>query len=324
MKASSLALYLLIRPLPLAALRALCWLVAELALLLAPKHKRLETLRTNLAWCFPHWPAKARRRLCRRALVQNGYLIADSLWVMVRGQPQIERRLQPLGPGLAELKAALLQNRKAGKADRLEPAPMAFFAHSCTTEIAPRWLASRASKLCVPYTANPRHSGPLEKLRRALYRKLAPAMTVCAVNRAGLRQLLTGLKAGAVLATAQDHVPKAKTAAHWVNFFGRKLCSPAMLPSLALRFGSACFPIATVRRFGRWQLWVEKPLKPSPKMGAKAFAQMLATCLERSIMRAPEQHTWTYRHFVKSGEPDLYDFPKERLQKAAVEAQRSF
>ena len=271
-------------PLSLDALRRLGALAGEVAL--RRNSRAARTTRTNIDIAFPAESAAWRRRLVRASVRQTAMTAfeAAALWTW------------PL-PRLL----ALLRDVRGEEALRTR-------------------AAGRGALLLAPHFGNWEFLGyylnTVEPLTPLYERPRSPAVNAALVaararlgsrpaadSVAGLRQLVTGLQRGGLVAIMPDQVPRTGVRA---PFFGQTTQTMALVSKLLRRSAADVFVSVAARAPGGFAVRIETVDAAIADPDPVKSATVMNAAVEAVVRRDPAQYQWEYKRFRFPGEPNVY------------------
>jgi KDO2-lipid IV(A) lauroyltransferase len=270
-----------VRLLPMPAVRALGHAIGEVAYVLDAPRRRIAL--ENLAHAFPGRPARERRQLTRATFAHFGGLLFELLkfaaWPRERMLAAVETE------GEDRVRQALQEGRGV----------FFFTGHFGYWEIhavAHALCVETISVLARPLD-NPHLDAMLEEIRTTTGNTVVP-------RRGAVRRILRDLAAGRGIAILIDqHLHEAD--AVYVRFFQRPAATTSALAALALRAGAPVIPVfALPLPRGRYRLIYEHPVEPplaDTPDAIREFTQRCTDVLEMYVRRDPELWMWMHRRW---------------------------
>lgn len=264
--------------------------------LFATARWRRRVAQTNVALCFPEFPAPQQAALVRNCFKYAGMSLPETAlcwW----GTP---RQLAPLCriEGLEHLHAALARGRGV----------ILLSAHMTCLEIAGRLLALQ-QPFHVMYK---RHRN---KLFEAVMRGARERQFERAVSHHDVRGMLQSLKENKAIwyAPDQDFGRKHSVFAPFMGMDAATLTAPARLAKIS---GAAVVPFFPQRLDnGRgYRLVIHPAIDQFPSNDEVRDAARINTLIGQHVRRVPEQYLWMHRRFKTRphGEPPPYPKRKRR------------
>jgi len=284
-----LLLWLIIR-LPFSWVMGLGRLVGWLGFHLARKRRHIAEI--NLQHCFPEWDEVKRQQVLRehfKALGMGLFEIPMGWWTP-------SRQLQGLAhiEGLENLEQALQRGKGV----------ILLSAHFTSLELGGRLLS-----LYAPFHAMYRsHDNPVvEKIMAGGRTKRLKK----AIPRDDVRGMIRSLKGNHAVWYAPDQNTQ-RTAAVFVNFFGKVASTNSATARLSRLTGAAVVPYYVVRCDDGpgYKVILEPALTDFPTGNLEADAQRINDIIEGWVRKYPEQYLWIHRRFrtrPTRGDPTPYD-----------------
>jgi Kdo2-lipid IVA lauroyltransferase/acyltransferase len=252
--------------------------------------RRNNTVRINLALCFPEKSEAEREALLRRHYECLGIALMETAmsWWMP------DRRLAPLAhiEGLEHLEQALEQGKGA----------ILMGAHFTNLEIGARLLNMR-----VPFYVVYRHLD--NPLLNEVMRRSREAHVKKAIHRSDIRSMLRSIRQGKAVWYAADQNYSGRNFV-FAPFFGIPAATNSATARLARTSGAPVIPFFQIRLPGGagYRLIVQPPLEDFPSGDIEADTLRINEVIEAQVRMAPEQYLWVHRRFKTRppGEPDLY------------------
>ena len=122
--------------------------------------------------------------------------------------------------------------------------------------------------------------------------------SVFETNFTGVKELFSALKRGKAVAMAADQVP-AKNMGVYENFFGRKVYTTNLIPSLHSKTKAPIVSVAIHSDNFTNQLYIRYGSKSTYKEKSQYNAKAMNKEIERIININPEDYNWEYKRFKK-------------------------
>jgi len=272
---------LLVKLLPMGAVRSLGRGIGKVAYLLDAPHRRIAL--ENLATAFPGRPTSERRALARSMFAHFGALLFELLKFGTLSREQMLAAVESEGED--RVRQALGQGRGV----------LFFTGHFGYWEIHALVYALRVepiSLLARPLD-NPLLDTMLEQIRTSTGNRVIQ-------RRGAVRRILRDLAAGRSIAILIDqHLHESD--AVYVGFFQRPAATTSALAALALRTGAPVIPVfALPLPHGRYRLIYEHPVEPPRADTPDAVHELTQRCtdvLEMYVRRHPELWLWMHRRW---------------------------
>lgn len=248
----------------------------------------------NIDLCFPDQTNRYRDQLLKHSLVELGKWFFELgpmwSWPMQRLNKMITRR-----EGLEEVHACLASGQGV-----LIATP-----HLGNWELS-GLIGSELFPFTVMYKP-PRIPGLESWVKQA--RARAGAKLV-GIDRSGLKQLISALRAGEAIGLLPDQEPGGETSAVFAPFFGVDAMTMTLFQKLVRKTNAAVF-FAILQRLPMGRGYHLRLKRADHSIGDKdevSAATALNKELEAAIMDCPEQYLWAYRRFKQrpEGEPPIY------------------
>ena len=117
-------------------------------------------------------------------------------------------------------------------------------------------------------------------------------------NFTGVKELFSALKRGEAVAMAADQVP-AKNMGVFENFFGRKVYTTNLIPSLHSKTKAPIVSVAIHSDSLTNQLYIRYGSKITYKENSQYNAKTMNKEIENIINNNPEDYNWEYKRFKK-------------------------
>ena len=117
-------------------------------------------------------------------------------------------------------------------------------------------------------------------------------------NFTGVKELFSALKRGEAVAMAADQVP-AKNMGVYENFFGRKVYTTNLIPSLHSKTKAPIVSVAIHSDSLTSQLYIRYGSKSTYKEKSQYSAKTMNKEIENIININPEDYNWEYKRFKK-------------------------
>jgi KDO2-lipid IV(A) lauroyltransferase len=278
------ALALVVRLLPVPAVRSLGGMIGRLVYYLDGFHRRIAV--ANLALALPSKPAAERRAVVRRVFAHFGSVLLELIKVGTLSDQEILDRIE------AEGEERVRQAHAKGRGVLL------FTGHFGYWEVGAIALALRFQPMAVMARPldNPHLHDLLERIRTR-------SGNLVIYRQGAIRKVLQELAANrgvAILIDQHLHTPDAV----YVDFFSRPAATTNALAAVALRTGAPVIPaFALPLPNGRYRLVyehaVEPPASDSPD-AIKEFTQRCTDVLEMYIRRHPDLWLWMHRRWRRN------------------------
>ena len=274
-------LELVVRLMPLPAVRAAGAMLGRLVYYLDGFHRRIAL--TNLELAMPSKPADERRAVVQRVFSHFGSVLLELIKVGTLSDQEILDRIESEGEDRVR------QAHARGRGVLL------FTGHFGYWEVGAIALAMRVQPMAVMARPldNPHLHDMLERIRTrsgnaVIYRQGAIRKVL---------QELASNRAVAILIDQHLHTPDAV----YVDFFSRPAATTNALAAVALRTGAPVIPaFALPLPNGRYRLVyehaVEPPASDSPD-AVREFTQRCTDVLEMYIRRHPDLWLWMHRRW---------------------------
>jgi len=248
----------------------------------------------NIELCFCHESPAFRNTLLKNSLIELGKWLFELgpmwSWPMERLNQKIIAQ-----EGMEDLLACL----DTGKG-----------ALIATPHLGNWELAGLVGSENFPFTIMyrpPRIPGIEPRIRDARARGGAKLV---GIDRGGLKQIISALKAGEAVGLLPDQEPRGETAGVFAPFFGVDAMTMTLFQKLARKTGAAVF-FATMQRLpsgAGYRLQVRRADDAVAGEDEVIAATALNRELEKTILNCPEQYLWAYRRFKQrpEGEPSIY------------------
>ena len=122
--------------------------------------------------------------------------------------------------------------------------------------------------------------------------------SVFETNFTGVKELFSALKRGEAVAMAADQVP-AKNMGVYENFFGRKVYTTNLIPSLHSKTKAPIVSVAMHSDSQTNQLYIRYGSKSAYKEKSQYNAKIMNKEIENIININPEDYNWEYKRFKK-------------------------
>ena len=122
--------------------------------------------------------------------------------------------------------------------------------------------------------------------------------SVFETNFTGVKELFSALKRGEVIAMAADQVP-AKNMGVYENFFGRKVYTTNLIPSLHSKTKAPIVSLAIHSDSLTNQLYIRYGSRSTYKENSQYNAKTMNKEIENIININPEDYNWEYKRFKK-------------------------
>ncbi|MGH9257535.1 MAG: lysophospholipid acyltransferase family protein [Vicinamibacterales bacterium] len=271
----------LVRLLPMVAVRALGRGIGKVAYLLDGPHTR--TALDNLAKAFPGRLPSERRALARNMFAHFGALLFELLKFGTWSREQMLAAIECEGED--RVRQALAQGRGV----------LFFTGHFGYWEIhavAHALQIEPISVLARPLD-NPLLDAMLDRIRTSTGNRVIQ-------RRGAVRPILRDLAAGRGIAILIDQHLHESDAVH-VDFFQRQAATTSALAALALRTGAPVIPVfALPLPRGRYWLIYEHPIEPplaDTPDAVREFTQRCTDVLEMYVRRHPDLWLWMHRRW---------------------------
>jgi KDO2-lipid IV(A) lauroyltransferase len=277
--------------LPLPVLHFLALQVGLGFALVPNRHRRVAE--TNLRICFPELPARRRRALLRRSLIETAKTFMESPKVLLDSPARVMALVRSVR-GLELLEEAIAAGRGV----------ILMGPHLGSWEIGGLYCSYHYA-MTTMYRAQ--RNETINRLmlagRRGFNAKLVPA------DAQGLRAQLQALRRGEIVGTLPDHSP-AKGSGVFAPLFGVAAYSPLMAARLAHKTGAAVlYGCAERRPWGRgFDIVFHKAGDGIYDPDIEVAVTSMNQDMESLIRAHPEQYWWSYKRFRKrpAGEPKIY------------------
>ncbi|MDO8794914.1 MAG: lysophospholipid acyltransferase family protein [Vicinamibacterales bacterium] len=275
----------LIRPLPIAALRAIGGPLGLLAYALDRRHRRIAI--DNLVTAFPTRSARECRRIARHVFRHIGRLLLEVL--KLEGMPASGLLALIESDGDDHVREAYRQGRGV----------LFFSGHFGYWEMFGVGHPLRVAPFS--YVERPLDNPLLDAL---LSRFRGQTGNSSIARQGGVRRMLRELLANRAVALLIDqhlHGPDAIE----VQFFGRPAATTSALAAMALRTGAVVIPFfALPLPGGRYRLIAEHPVPPPASDAPDAIREFTQRCtdvIEMYVRRHPELWLWMHRRWRVTG-----------------------
>lgn len=282
-------IFTILSHIPLPILHLLAWPIGYCLILLPNKHRHYA--QTNVNICLPHWPARKRKQLWCRSLIETTKTLLEfpTIWLNPSDKTLKQVRkisnLELIQQGLDRGKGVILICPHLGNWEIVGcacPFPMTIMYRTQNNPVLDKII--RAGRT---HTKN----------------QLVPA------TQKGLGLLLKGLKENKVIGVLPDQNPGAG-AGVYVPFFGVLANTPIFASRLAARTDATVINITAERLpYGRgFHLRLEPASDCLHDANVETGAACMNTDMEQLIMTKPEQYWWSYNRFRHrpEGEPEIY------------------
>ena len=244
------------------------------------------TTRTNIAIAFPEQSAAWRQRLVRESMRQTAMTAfeAAALWTWpLQRLVRLVRHVEGEGllAGRARTRGALLLAPHFGNWE--------FLAVYLNTLEPVTPLYERP--------ASPAVDAALRAARARLGSHPAPDSV------AGMRQLVTALRRGELIAVLPDQVPRTGVLA---PFFGQSVQTVAVVAKLLARVPADVFIATAARVPGGFAIRVDAVDAAIHSADLNASATAMNAAVEAVARRDPAQYQWEYKRFRFPGQPNMY------------------
>ncbi len=271
---------LLMRPLPMAAVRACGGVLGQFAFRVDRRHQRIAL--ENLAAAFPSRTPAERYVLARATFAHFGSLLLELL------------RFGSYTPEQILASVDLDGVERARQAHALGRGVLYVTGHFGYWEMAAivHGLAIAPTSVLARPLDNPALHALLERTR---------TMTGNAViyRQGAVRRMLRDLAGNRGIAVLIDQ--HLQTDAVYVDFFGRPAATTTAVAALALRTGAVVIPVfALPLPGGRYRLVYETPVPPpdaNDPDAIRTFTQRCTDVLEMWVRRHPDQWLWMHRRW---------------------------
>jgi KDO2-lipid IV(A) lauroyltransferase len=260
-------------------------------LLLRGTHtKRRETVRTNLALCFPELSQQEQAVLALRCFESLGMALSETAaaWWLSDPRPLCECRIV----GLEHIRTAL----------RKGCGVLLCSAHLHTAELAGRFMSFEQAVTIVFRPQNDRVIEAVAHRRRALY-------YANMIHYRDMRGIVTALKRNEVVWYAPD-IDAGTKRSSFAPFFGIPAASLTATARLARLTGAPVVPCFYFRRSGSagYEILVDPALEDYPTGDVTADTARINRLIEAAVRRCPEQYLWQHRRFKTRppGEAPVY------------------
>ena len=277
----------LLAHLPLAWIRALGWgLGWFLYLVIVP---RRHVARTNLALCFPHWPARQRRALVPRIFVHVAQAWLDRSWLW-HGRPEVTRQRLTLAGEMGEL---------AGSQPTVIFAPH-FVGMDAGWIALTQQVRRDFTTIYTDQADKVLDAWILESRKRFGSGRLFG-------RAAGVKTIVSALREGAPLYLLPD-MNFGPEESIFVPFYG---VPAATVPSLSrfARLGRAkVVPVITRMTPQGYEVRVLPAWKDFPSIDIESDTALMNERLQGYIDTMPEQYYWVHKRFKSrpAGMPPVY------------------
>lgn len=274
----------LTRPLSIDNLRRVAGVAGEVAL--RRNSRAARTTRTNIDLAFPEESAAWRQGLVRASVRHTAMTVfeAAALWTWplarfagmvrdVRGESALRRRSRGRG--------ALVLVPHFGNWE--------FLGYYLNTLEPVTPLYERP--------ASPAVDAALLAARARFGSRPAPDSV------AGMRQLVTALRGGGMVAILPDQVPRQGVIA---PFFGQPAQTVAVVAKLLRRVAADVFVASAARVAGGFAIRVDTADAAIQDADLVASATAMNATVEAVVRRNPAQYQWEYKRFRFPGQPNVY------------------
>ena len=163
--------------------------------------------------------------------------------------------------------------------------------HLASWEIINLWLA-----IHYPLSSLHRNS-EMKSMNKIIQKKRQKfGSTMVADGIKGVMILKKALDKNEAILIAPDQDP-GDSGSVMVNFFGKPARTSTLVPKLAHKTQAKILLIYTIRQKQRFSLYIEPADKNVYHKNITKATQQLNNCLERIILKAPEQYSWSYKRF---------------------------
>ena len=283
----SILLMRLLAPLPLPWLRAMGWALGWFLYLVIVPRRRIA--RTNLALCFPDWPAARRARLLPRIFVRFAQAWLDRSWLW-HGDPEVTRSRLQLAGALQELEG---------------DAPTVLFApHFVGMDAG--WTALTQQ---VPRNFTGIYTGQSNKVMDRWFlagrRRFGSGR---AFGRAdGVKAIVAALREGAPLYLLPD-MNFGPEESIFVPFYGIPAATVPSLSRFARLARAKVVPVVTRLTRGGYEVNVLPAWGDFPSGDIAADTALMNQRLQGYIDAMPDQYYWVHKRFKTRppGQPPVY------------------
>ncbi len=260
-----------------------------------PNRER-QTIRINLALCFPEWSEARRDALCRETLRQMGCSLMELSGIWFRPPVEVSRLVRRVS-GEEHLR------RQPGQGLIL------LLPHLGCWEIIGVVLPEREQVTSLYRPPRKRELDGLIKPARE-----RSGSTLVPTDNQGVRRLYQALQQGGATCILPDQQPQSSRAAVFAPFFGQPALTMLLINRLAKKTGAKVI-VAYAERLSRGEGYHIHYL-PAPEGldddDPECAAERLNQGLEQAIRECPEQYQWSYKRF--RAQPD--DRPSPYRHKA--------
>ena len=258
-----------------------------LFLVIPNKHKKLSLANLNLV--FPETPPNEIRKLLKDSLFHSSMNVLESGMVWMKKNYEIEKDF------------LIVKNFKSVESSQKNGNGVLLFTpHLGNIEILINFLG-KYTNCTIPYTRpkNENLDSIITKSRND------SGVEMVNVDTKGIRQILSTLKNGNVVAFASDQVPK-KGSGLFSKFFDREVYSIKLLPKLQQKTNCAVHLMycERMRKGEGFRIHFSDSICLSK--GIQEGVDKMNIEFEKCIMNIPEQYSWEYKKFKRTEQESIY------------------
>ena len=237
--------------------------------------------RININIAYPLKDKEDREALVKRSVKQSIRSYYETLFCLTRSQKNLNKSIFKV------------ENRYLYTQTRRDFGLILLSAHNRSVDLLLNQLTSQEEVTAI---FKPIKIKALNKFVRRNRQK--SGSSVFETNFTGVKELFSALKTGETIAMAADQVP-AKKMGVWEDFFGRRVYTTNLIPSLHSKTKAPVVSVAMHSDLYTNRLYIRYGSKWTYKEGSPYDAKAMNKEIEKIININPEDYNWEYKRFKK-------------------------